>query len=108
MPFARVTCALWLSWSYHIAIMFSRNEYREFRCKFCTVVRRLPASILEQKSPHQARLSTGEMCTGIVCPECRRAFGYKAEEMLPVLSDNPNPYRDPTGTSWISVDVLCV
>ncbi len=84
------------------------HELREFRCKDCTRVMRLPASILEQKSPHQARLSTGEMCTGIVCPECKHAFGYKAEEILPVLSDSPNPYRDPTGTSWISVDVLCV
>jgi len=84
------------------------NEFRQFRCKYCTVGTRLPASIFGQKSPHQARLKTGELCTGIVCPECKHAFGYRAEEIALVLSDNPNPYADPKGTSWISVDVLCV
>lgn len=85
------------------------NELRIFQCKNqeCKAEILIPSSILLQKSPHQARLTTGEFCTGIVCPTCKHAYGYKPEDFHPLLNDSPNPYDNPAGASWTAVNIEC-
>lgn len=78
-----------------------------FYCKSCNADTLLPASILQGKSRHQPRLSTGEPCVAILCPKCKRVSGCTAESLPTVLSDIPNQFADPRGKSMTDVLIQC-
>jgi hypothetical protein len=85
------------------------SELRVCRCKnrVCNWEIGVPGSMLLQKSAHQTLLSTGKPCTGIVCPGCKHAYGYTAEELQPLWNDDPDPFVNPPCACWIAIEVEC-
>lgn len=82
-------------------------EYLRFRCKSCTKMTLLPASILLGKSRHRPRLSTGEPCIAVLCPHCKRVSGCKAENLPKVLSDTQVQFLNPHDKSVTDVLIQC-